>query len=282
MKKRLKVLIAFSALVIGMSSCVYSLFPIYTEDTIVYVPELVGKWKLTDSGDEYVIFEPGFNEDATISISKETQQAPGEPKVVTNFSIDFDDDEYIVIEGDTIRDKEKIKAYYQKELDSTLLRLGETLKKTLEGIGKAMDDLKKQNGAFSFSTEDQSYKMTYVSGDDKFEYTAHLAQIGNDLFLDMFPTDGEHADKTFNSMVWFPVHMFMKLEIEGDQIKLTQFDLDKMNKLFDSNLIRLRHENVDGTVLITAQPKEIQKFLDKYSDDESVFEDESTYSRVVE
>jgi len=40
MKSKLKVLSVFGLLIIGMSSCVYSLFPIYTEDTLVYLPEL--------------------------------------------------------------------------------------------------------------------------------------------------------------------------------------------------------------------------------------------------
>jgi len=74
----------------------------------------------------------------------------------------------------------------------------------------------------------------------------------------------------------------MKMDMKDGKLNLTMFDLEKLNKLFDSNLIRLRHENVDGTVLITAQPKEIQKFLEKYADDESVFESIETYARVVE
>ena len=77
-----------------------------------------------------------------------------------------------------------------------------------------------------------------------------------------------------------PVHTFAKLKFSGMQLYLTSFDLEKLNKLFESNLIRLRHENVDGTILITAQPKEIQKFIDKYSEDESVFEDTETYQKA--
>jgi hypothetical protein len=74
----------------------------------------------------------------------------------------------------------------------------------------------------------------------------------------------------------------MKVKLNGNKLDLIQFDLDKLNKLFKSNLIRLRNENVDGTILITAQPKELQKFLDKYSDDESVFEDAESYTRILQ
>ncbi len=54
--KKLKVFLVLGVLMFGMSSCVYSLFPIYTEDTLVFLPELVGKWQ-TEAND-YVIFEP--------------------------------------------------------------------------------------------------------------------------------------------------------------------------------------------------------------------------------
>ena len=113
-------------------------------------------------------------------------------------------------------------------------------------------------------------------------YEMHLVQIGDDLFMDLSATDDNYTDKVFGSMVWFPVHTFMKVKLNGNKLDLIQFDLDKLNKLFKSNLIRLRNENVDGTILITAQPKELQKFLDKYSDDESVFEEGESYTRILQ
>ena len=59
-----------------------------------------------------------------------------------------------------------------------------------------------------------------------------------------------------------------------------RFDLDKLKDLFDSNRIRLRHEKVNGAIMITAQPEEIQKFLISYSKDETVFEKPDYYVRV--
>jgi hypothetical protein len=74
----------------------------------------------------------------------------------------------------------------------------------------------------------------------------------------------------------------MKLGLEGNQMNITPFDLEKLNELFKSNLIRLRHEYVDGNVLITAQPEEIQAFIKRYSNDESVFEDTDTFTRFIQ
>ena len=44
----------------------------------------------------------------------------------------------------------------------------------------------------------------------------------------------------------------------------------------------MSHENVDGTILITAKSEEIQKFLEKYARDESVYNGVEVYSRVAE
>lgn len=56
--KKSKVILAFTALMFLMSSCVYSLFPIYTEDTLVFLPDLLGKWQLSvNDPDSYIEFE---------------------------------------------------------------------------------------------------------------------------------------------------------------------------------------------------------------------------------
>ena len=107
---------------------------------------------------------------------------------------------------------------------------------------------------------------------------AKLAKIGDDHFLDLYPVDG--MDDEYTSRNLFPVHTFMKLNLSGDYLEIVQFDMSKLTDLFKSNQIRLRHEKVDGAIMITAQPKEIQKFLDSYSEDEEVFENPEIYKRI--
>lgn len=132
-------------------------------------------------------------------------------------------------------------------------------------------------GTTYVSTE-ESYKMIVVEGEERTAYQAHLAQIGEDYFLDIYPLP-EYTNDVFDGNM-FPVHTFFKLSVDEEEMRMTMFDLEKLNELFESNLIRLRHEYVNGNVLITAQPKEIQKFLDKYSDDENVFDGEAIYSKI--
>uniref|UniRef100_UPI0040482E87 hypothetical protein n=3 Tax=Roseivirga sp. TaxID=1964215 RepID=UPI0040482E87 len=284
MKNKSKVIAALVMLIFLMSSCVYSLFPIYTEDTLVYLPELLGKWESGEDPEDYMIISNGIDVDGSISVTKsDNQSSNAEPSVkitANDFKVTFDGSEYLVIEGDTIRDKAFIENYYKQVMDSTLTQAGEKLAEGLSGFGNALNDLSNSVKPKTFKSGNKSYLMQVFDQGEATNYEMHLVQIGDDLFMDLSATDDNYTDKVFGSMVWFPVHTFMKVKFNGNELDLIQFDLDKLNKLFKSNLIRLRNENVDGTILITAQPKELQKFLDKYSDDESVFEGVASYTRL--
>ena len=194
--KKVKSILALGLLMLVMNSCVYSLFPIYTDDTLVSLPGLIGRWGMEGKPEEFIEFS---------SLSAEKNE----------------------------------------------------LANSLEGAAK----------------HGKSYRIEITEGAEKEVYVGHIAQIGKDYFLDLYPME----DYRSNLM---PVHTFIKLKFTNNQLDLTAFNLEKLNKLFESNLIRLRHENVDGTVLITAQPDEIQKFIDQYSDDETVFEETEHYKRI--
>lgn len=252
MKKKLKVLVAFSVLTICMSSCVYSLFPIYTEETLIFVPELVGSWKTGTKEGDYLKFESKFgtsdNFNVAIGYGDEDKISDGK----------FGKREYTL--------KELVEKY----------DIGDTITYDSEN-GRMLEF----NDIATLSSESMNYKLSVYENDELEEsYEVHLVKIGGDLFMDLYPY--EFYDLGGPEENYFPVHTFMKVDVDQDKLIITLFDLDRLNKLFKSNLIRLRHENVDGTMLITAQPKEIQKFLDKYSDDQSVFEEAETYSRIVE
>lgn len=266
MKKR--TILLFGILVATMSSCVYSLFPIYTEDTLVFREELLGKWLLNEDGSDYMLFESTDNEDQ--------EPKPKEYKytleVNDKYTIQSDEPISMVINGDTIYDENLIRIEMQRRMASN----------KDDSIDIAKDDDKPSIRKREFEGtvavyQSKSYKLT-VHEDDKDEiYMAHLTEIGDDLFLDLYPEIEYSSSFSEN---YFPVHTFLKVQIRQNELDFTFFDLDKLNKLFESNLIRLRHENVDGTILITAQPKELQKFLDKYSDDESVFDSTETYRKA--
>lgn len=261
-----------------LNSCVYSLFPIYTDDTLVFKEELLGKWATGDDPDEYILFErTGSNSDVESEYSKEKVHY-ADSVIGEDFVLRSEGRVSMLINGKKVFDKDSIRT-------------------EMEGIMKEIEDADSEKeieteddeSTFPFgrnsdydvsgyTSSEKSYKMT-VSGEDKTEvYIAHLVEIDGDLFMDLFPAF-EYSSNTFSEN-FFPVHTFLKIKVDGNMLDFTFFDLDKLNKLFESNLIRMRHEKVDGQILITAQPKEIQKFLGKYSDDESVFDSTERYLRI--
>lgn len=266
MKNKLQLL--FGILLVSLSSCVYSLFPIYTEDTLTFKAELLGKWASGNERDEYLLFEK-VRANESIQVNEETHYT--DSVIGENFALRSEDRVYLQINGRKVYDKDSIRARMQD--------IVETVESNKLEEGDGIFSKRKDFQLSGHNTSEKSYKMT-VSSDGKIEvYLAHLVDIDGELFMDLFPAV-EYSSNPFSEN-YFPVHTFMKIQVNGDLLDFTFFDLEKLNKLFESNLIRMRHENVDGQILITAQPKEIQKFLGKYSDDESVFDDTERYVRIA-
>jgi len=291
-KSKFKLLAVFGLLMLCMNSCVYSLFPIYTEDTLVFNELLLGKWQTEGETEDYLQFiKMTEKEEAASGIFKKkvtyTDSIYGADwKIKSNGPITIE------VDGQKISDTDSIKMYYE----SIMSRVSNGNKASENKFTASDDDSEvpevlqelhdKNEFASSFAkfegsahvVLDESYKLIVMDDGERLIYQAHLVQIGVDLFLDLYPL-AEFSNSEFGNNL-FPVHTFMKVEIKDDELDLIFFNLKKLNDLFENNLIRLRHEKVDGTVLITAQPKEIQKFLKKYSKDESVFESVETYKRV--
>ncbi|UII19215.1 hypothetical protein [Fulvivirga ligni] len=133
----------------------------------------------------------------------------------------------------------------------------------------------------------EGYIMTIIDSGGEYKFKTFLVEIGNEFYLDMFPEMGDlhHALEVY-AMNLYPMHTFQKVSIKDNQLSITTFSLERLSELFKRNQIRLRHELVsqngdpeDAEVVITAQPKELQKFIEVYSKDESVFDQTVKYTR---
>lgn len=224
---------------------------------------------------------------------KEEEEYKYTLEIKEGFTISSNDPISITINGEEVYDEDIIREEMLRRMAKVEEEAGS--KETLEKRSKSKEDIssiedkiiekaasKKKDLEYEGSVavfEDKSYKLTVTEENgSEMAYTAHLVEIGGDLFMDLYPITN-YSSKDFSDN-YFPVHTFYKVEISEDKFTMIHFDLDKLNDLFKSNLIRLRHENVDGTILITAQPKELQKFISKYAEDESVFDHSETYTRA--
>jgi len=90
-------------------------------------------------------------------------------------------------------------------------------------------------------------------------------------YADFYPVDWGN-DEVLIDFHKVPVHSIVKLNIT-DKVELNWIDPDWLKKLFEQNTIRIRHENNGRNILLTAKPQELQKFLIKYSDEQTAYED---------
>ena len=71
----------------------------------------------------------------------------------------------------------------------------------------------------------------------------------------------------------FPAHTFARVVFNDKGFDLLHFNPDWLEKKFKEKKIRLKHEiNQQGTVILTAPSKDLQKFVEKYADDPAMIE----------
>lgn len=119
---------------------------------------------------------------------------------------------------------------------------------------------------------DLGYLVDYkMIGGIRLEFIAIPFRIKEQLFLDfiLFDVEGkDNLDFLFHHMI--SVHTLAKVDKSGDKLYISWFAQDKIEQLFEEDKIRLKHEkmDIDGTYLLTASSKELQKFITKYMDAE--------------
>src|SRR5262245_17688199 len=67
----------------------------------------------------------------------------------------------------------------------------------------------------------KSYRIHYVHPSETGDLTGYLTMIGNDRFLDVMPARGEDRGSFL-----IPVHAFLRLRLDDDQLELTPLSYD--------------------------------------------------------
>lgn len=122
------------------------------------------------------------------------------------------------------------------------------------------------------------YALTLTSNDDgevkESKFEVHVIKLADEYFLDFYTEDyGGTENVTLADLHLVPVHTFAKLTVAEDKLEIRWFDPDWLEDLIKENKIRIHHEDNGDFILLTAKPKELQKFVSKYVDSEEAFED---------
>ena len=106
----------------------------------------------------------------------------------------------------------------------------------------------------------------------KSEFQLHLVELDGISYIDFFPEQWQSADP-FLDFHLIGVHTYAKVDIENDSIVVKWFDSDWFENRLKENKIRIKHEANSANILLTAKPKELQKFVSKYATDKAAFDD---------
>lgn len=114
---------------------------------------------------------------------------------------------------------------------------------------------------------------------ERSEYEVNLVKLGKQYYFDFYPADQQKALSDLDEFLFlhlFPVHTFAKAELEEEKVVFYMFDADWMAKLIGQRKIRIRHEEVDDMILLSASTEELQKFVLKYGGDPKAYIDPVT------
>ena len=124
----------------------------------------------------------------------------------------------------------------------------------------------------------KSYVLTLTSTENgvvkESKFKVHVIKLAEEYFLDFYIDDyGDDDNITLSELHLVPVHTFAKLTVSDDKLEIRWFDPEWLEDLIKENKIRIHHEDNGDFILLTANPKELQKFVSKYVDSEDAFED---------
>ena len=150
-------------------------------------------------------------------------------------------------------------------------------KKSLVGI---WEEAENQN-TWSFEPADEkAYKL--VQHQQKFgdpretepgesaAFSAHLLGLSEHLFLDIHP--GEPGIRTdLYRMHLIPGHTFIRVQLDGDQLRLSMLDYDWLEDEIESGRVRIKHVKVDGEIVLSASTQDLQDLVQTYAEDKRAF-----------
>lgn len=114
-----------------------------------------------------------------------------------------------------------------------------------------------------------SYTLVHTDDAERsFEFHAHLVQIGEHRFLDLYPERDEMEINDLVKVHLLPTHLFLHVEEIGDELKLRWPSLQWFSQYIHEHPDAIAHKVVPnagfGDILLTAEPKELQAFFVKH------------------
>jgi hypothetical protein len=124
-----------------------------------------------------------------------------------------------------------------------------------------------------------AYKLTFIDKKGKKgSYKAALIKLNNTFFLDVYPDEApwgtEDPNKLkfeFNAIFLVQVHTILRIDALEPKLLLRLTDDDKFKEIMKEHPDAVKYEELENTTLLTSATKDLQAFILKFAEDESLF-----------
>lgn len=139
--------------------------------------------------------------------------------------------------------------------------------------------------AWTFAKDDEkTYTVVYT--DDKGQkghFTGRLGMVKGRLFLDLFPKETEVQENDFYKIHWLPGHTFLRVNWGGPELRMELLSPKWLGELLEKDPAAIKHEKVDGRVILTASTKDLQAFIAAHEKTEKAWHPlDPLYRKVAE
>ena len=136
-------------------------------------------------------------------------------------------------------------------------------------VGTWVDEDGKNIWEFQKSREN-AYELVYTENEEPAKFQAHLVKLGDFLFLDIFPEEPGMKNGLYKGLL-IPAHGFSRIWIEGGLVRLAYLDPDWLKDMIDKKKVKIGHDWIDQSLILTASTRDLQKFALKYAEDSKAF-----------
>ena len=128
-------------------------------------------------------------------------------------------------------------------------------------VGVWLDKESGETWAFSNGGK-LEYKLLHTAEDGRSgEFSARLVKIEGKLFLDIVPVKTGFPQNDFFQSHLLTTHTFMNVVRSGPDVQIAVLESRWLKDVVETNRDAIRHEKINGEIVLTASSKELQKFL---------------------
>ena len=129
-------------------------------------------------------------------------------------------------------------------------------------------------------TNEKQYKLVITDEDGKAgEFTAHLLEIDGKIFMDLMPVEPALSQNDFYKEHFVPTHTFAQITQTAPTVQISFLEPRWLKNFLAKKPSAIRHEKMGEEILLTASPKELQKFLLAHLNTEGAFSKPFSFKR---